>query len=152
VAKRAHEADVDLLSQHELEHLLGVSGLHAHRNTRVPDGEGLQDSRQDVGADRGSRADRELARPAALEGVHQSPAVRDCFERADRVWEERVSGLREPRSPPRPDEEPGAQVFLEPLQTGSQRRLRDEQRICGAAHAARPRNLDEGSQLRQEHI
>ena len=44
------------------------------------------------------------------------------------------------------------EFLLEPLEPRGQRRLGDEERVGGAADVRRPRDLDEGLDLREQHI
>ena len=49
------------------------------------------------------------------------------------------------------EEELGLQVGLQPLDPRGERGLREEEPVGGAAHAPRPRHLDEGLDLVQQH-
>jgi enoyl-CoA hydratase len=147
----ADQADVDLLAEDEVEHLLGVARANADADARVADGEPLEDPRQDVGGDGGSGAQRQPAGASSLEGVHDPAAVRDALERLDGVGEEGVARLGELHPARRPDEERRAQVGLELFQARGERGLGDEQPVRRPADGSDPRDLDEGLELRQKH-
>ena len=151
VSQLAHEPDLDLLAQDELEHLLGVPGADADADARVADREALEDPRQDVRRSRRRRAQGEAARPAPLERVDEATAVREAVERLDRVREEGIAGLGEFHAARGADEELRAKILLEALQAGGERRLRHEERVGGAADRPRPRDLDERLDLRDQH-
>ena len=105
MAERPDEADLHLLAQDELEHLLGVPGPHRELHVRIGRVEALEDRRQEVGADGGRRAEGELAGAAARRVARRarrpsatSPSVRCAYGRNARP----ASVSRMPR--PRPDE------------------------------------------------
>ena len=151
VAERPHEPEVDALPQDELEDLLGVARLHADADARVADGEALEDRGQHVRGDRRGGAQREASRAAALVGVHDPPSVGEAVERLDGVGEEHLAGLGELHAARGAREELCVELVLQPLEACRQRRLRDVERVCGAAHVARSRHLDERLELREEH-
>jgi hypothetical protein len=151
VVEGAHEPEVHLLAEHEVEHLLRVARLDDDAHARVADGEALQDRREDVRRDRGSRAEGEPPGAAALERVHDSAAVGEAVERLYRVRQERLAGLRELHAARRAHEETRTEVLLEPLEARRQRRLGDEERVGGPAYVPRPGDLHEGFDLRQQH-
>jgi hypothetical protein len=143
VSQRPHQAQVDVLAKDELQDLLGVSRLHADADARVGDGEALQDRGEHVRGNRGGRAQGEPSRAAALVRVHDPPPVRQAVERLDGVGKEHLARLGQPHAAGRAREELGVELVLQPLQAGRQRRLGHVERVCGAAHVARPCHLDE---------
>ena len=91
----------------------------------------------------GRRAEREPASAAALERVHDLAPVGERLERAHGKGEEGLARLGQPHPVRGAVEELGREFLLEPLEPRRQGRLRDEERVGRAAHAGRPRNLDE---------
>lgn len=151
MAERAHEAELHLVAQHHVQHLLGVPRADGQPDRRVRGAEALQDRREDVRADRGGRAEQELSGGAASEVRQQLATVGERHERALGVGQEGASGLREPHPAARPDEQRPAELPLQRLEARRQRRLADEQRLRRAADVAPPRDLEEALHLREQH-
>ncbi len=151
VLQGAHEPERHLLAQDEIEDLLRVAGAHADRDPRVALRESFQQRREHIGRHRRRSPDGEPAGTAALERVDLHSPVGERLERADGIGEEGVARIREPHSSRAAHEELGAEVGLEALQPGRERRLRDEERFGRPAHALPSRRLDEGRDLVQKH-
>jgi hypothetical protein len=60
----AHQPDLHLLAQHELEHFLGVAGADDQVHVREVRLEAAEDEREHVGRDRGRGSDDQLPDPA----------------------------------------------------------------------------------------
>jgi hypothetical protein len=150
VPERPDETDLDLVTEHELEHLLGVTRADRQLCARVGRVVALQDEREDVRRDRGCGADRELAGAAVDDVGDDAPTLGQRLERALGVREERASGLAQPHPSPGAHEELGAERALEALDPRRQRGLGDEERLGRACHRAVARGVDERLELPDE--
>ena len=145
--------EVDLAPQGHGQDLLGVPGPDDEPDARMALGEAHEQPGQDVGADRRGGAQDELAGPAAAEVAEQGRAFVEGDRRRARRRAGRPGRRRSGSCPRRPrDEERLAELRLERLEPGGEGRLRDVQRLGGPAQVALASDLEEGLDLRREHV
>jgi hypothetical protein len=113
--------------------------------------EPTQDERQDVGRDRGRRAELELADPAFPELAQELRALCERADRALGVRAERAALGREPHPARSAGEELHAELALEVLDSRRQRRLGDEEHGRGLADRPALRDRQERLHLGEEH-
>jgi hypothetical protein len=152
VLEGANEPERRLLSEHELEYLLGMTGAHADGDARVALGEALEQRREDVGRDCRRSSDDEAPGPTSFEGIHLHAPVGERLERSDGVRKEGAARVREAHPSGSANEELRAQIRLERLDPRGQRRLRDEESLSCSAYALPLGRLDERRDLVQEHL
>jgi hypothetical protein len=151
VAQRTDETDVNLLAQHEGEHLLGVARLHAHTHPRVGGGEPAEGGRKDVRADGRCSTDRKAARAAAFQGVDLAPSIRERLECPHCIREECVAGFGQAHAAGRPHEERRAELLFQALKPRRERGLTQEELVGGPADTLESGDGDERTHLLQQH-
>src|SRR6266699_1339592 len=126
-----------------------MTGAYRDLNTRVARDEALEQVGQDVGADGQRAADREVSGRGRLHLLQSVAAFDQRAHGPLRERHPRAAGIGETHAPRRAQEKLDAQLALEAVQPGRQRRLRDEQRLGRTAHAAAARDLQETLDLHQ---
>ena len=151
VAELPDDPEFDLAASHEVDDLLRMAGPHEQANIRVSLGEADQDLRQDVGADGGRDRERELTDDAVFELADERPTATDRLDRAVGMRQEGATGGCQDHARVRPPEERRAELLLEGLEPGGERRLADRQGVRRASHVPLPGDLDEPFDLGEEH-
>ena len=151
VVDGAHEADLGLVLQQHLQHLLGAAGAHRDLDAREAGAEGLEQARQDVGADRRRRGEDQRAGLQVAQRVDGVAAGVQGLQHALGVGQEAGADLGEADAAAGALEQALAQVAFQRLDAGRHRRLSQEQRLRGAAKAALVRDLHEGFKLTEIH-
>jgi hypothetical protein len=152
VMERAHQTDVHLFAQDQLEDLLRMAGSNAHRYARVRLRKALEQSGKDVCTQGGRRSDGEVPGPAPLQRIDLHAPVGESVERPDRVGEERLARICQLHAAGGANEEACTEIRLESLEARGQRRLGNEESLCSSTHALPAGHLDEGADLGQEHV
>jgi len=110
--------------------------------------EGFQDARQDVGAHRRRRGDEKLADLSRTQILHGLLPIQHLGDRALRVGEQRTPGVGQRHPAGRSHEELHAELAFEALEPCGKGRLRDAERVGGAANVPEAGHLAERLELR----
>ena len=106
---------------------------------------------QDIGADAGRGTDGELADHPRRQLGDQRRTTTQRFQGPLRIGQEGAARVRQLHARPRAPEERRAELRLEPLDAGGERRLADVQQLRGASQVALAGDGDEPLDLRVEH-
>ena len=147
MADGAAEADLHLVTQHQLDDILGVAGAHRDLDARMGVDEALQELGEDVGADRWSRGDHEVAGRGRHHLLQRVAAVDQGSEGALREGDPGAARVGQAHAVGGAQEEGGAQLAFEALEAGGQGGLGDEEGLRGPAHAAPAGHLEEALDL-----
>ena len=109
---------------------------------------GLEDTREEIRADRGRRADQQLADLAPAKVLDRLPSFDDLGEHALRVREQRSTGVGQGHPPRAANEEVDPEIALKALEPSGERGLGEVQHLGRPAYVAEPRRLGECLQLR----
>ena len=147
----ADEADLHLLAQHQLEHLLGMARPDDQVDVRERLLEAAQDERQHVGRDRRRRADEQLPDAALAALAQELPPLGERLQRSLRVGPEgpALGGQAHPAR--RADEELDPELALEVLDPRRQRGLGHVEDGRGGADRAPLGDGQERLDLVQQH-
>ena len=151
VAELSDDPELDLAASHEVHDLLRMPRPDEQANVRVSLREADQDLRQDVGADRGSDGERELADDAVLQLADERAAAPDRLDRSVGMRQEGAPGGRQDHARVRSPEERRGELLLEGLEPGRERRLADREGVGRPSHVPLPGDLDEPFDLGEEH-
>src|SRR6266851_4618877 len=149
VVDRAPEAELHLVTQHELDDVLRVTGAHRDLDARVARDEALEQVGQDVGADGEGATDGEVSGRGSLDLLQRVAAFDQRAHGALRERHPCAAAVGEAHASWRAQEQFHAQLALEAVQPRGERRLRDEQSFGRAADAASARDLQESLDLQQ---
>ena len=152
VRQLAHEPDLHLLAQDELEHLLGVARADDQVDVRKRLLEAAEDEREDVGRDRRSRADEKLADVALAQLTQQLAALGQGLERALGVRSVCAALCGESHASRRAHEQLDPELPLELLDPRRQGGLCDVEDRGGGADGAALGDGHESLDLREEHM
>ena len=115
MADRPAKAEMDLASQHHVEHLLRMPGAHAHPDVRMRGLKRLQDGGQHVRAHGRRRGDEELAGLPRPQVVHSLVPLEHLRDGALGVGEESPPGIRQRHPASSSHEELDPELAFEPL-------------------------------------
>jgi hypothetical protein len=155
VLDRSHEAEVALLAQHHLEHILRVPAAHRQVHARMVGLEPMQHGRQHVRAHRRRRTDRQSPAASAGNLDHRLVPPPHGGERPLGVRQEGAPGLGQAAAVTATSKENTAERALQSLDARRKRWLADEQGVRRAADRPVASHLDEGlelSELRSDYI
>src|SRR6266478_4850797 len=126
------ESESEARIEDSLDDFLGVADLQIETHLRIADVEGRYEGRQQVGADRVARADRELAAFEIGEFAHRALCRLVEPEDARGIVQEHLASLRQAHPPRQAIEQQNAEALLEGAQFTRYGRLRRMQKPrCG---------------------